>query len=161
MKKIFGPFYPLPLQSAVNHAERFCTLLEGYELSPPSTDERFLAWLSGRVGEVAKVAENAIADWNGGGQSADASGTRIEQYLRTLHEALVAHDVVNDRTGVPECCVAQYSSTLQATPYEAATVSAERTPVGDSEPRRSGTVVESVDEALIEHLLSENEPKAV
>ena len=158
--KIFGPFYPLPLQSAVHHAERFCALLEGYELSPPSADERFLAWLSGRVGEVTKVIENAVSDWNSGAHSADATGMHIEQYLRTLHEALVMHGVVNDRTGLPECCVAQYSSTVQATPYEATTVSVEHTPVGDSGPRRSGTVIESVDEALIEHLLSEREPKA-
>lgn len=48
--KVFGPLYPLPLQLAVDHAERFCTLLDGYEQLPPSSDENFVAWLTGRAG---------------------------------------------------------------------------------------------------------------
>ena len=83
--KVFGPLYPLPLQLAVNHAERFCTLLDGYEQLPPSSDENFVAWLTGRAGEVVRVVENAVVDWNDG-QTADAAGMRIEQYLRCLHE---------------------------------------------------------------------------
>ena len=59
--KVFGPLYPLPLQLAVNHAERFCTLLDGYEQSPPSSDENFVAWFTGRAGEVVRVVENAVA----------------------------------------------------------------------------------------------------
>jgi len=158
--KIFGPFYPLPLQSAVNHAERFCALLEGYELTPPSDDERFLAWLTGRAGEVTTVVGSAVTDWRNGAYSDDAAGMRIEQYMRGLHEALVLYDVINDRTGLPDCCVAPHNTTVRSTPYEAVTVSASLPVVYESSPQRSGTVVESVSEALIEHLLSESNPKA-
>ena len=158
--KVFGPLYPLPLQLAVNHAERFCALLDSYEQSPPSSDENFVAWFTGRAGEVVRVVENAVADWNDG-QTADAAGMRVEQYLRGLHEDLLMHDVVNDWTGLPVCCIAPHSTTVRATPYEAATPSVPQIPVAaESSPRRSGTVAVSVDDALIEHMLSECEPKA-
>lgn len=152
--KVFGPFYPHPLQSAVDHAERFCGLLEDYELSSPSRDEGFLAWLSGRAGEVTRVVESAVGDWKGGGKSADAAGMRIEEYLRGLHEALVVHNVVTDQTGLPPCCIAPVNTTMRATPFEVPTT--EGPPVVDAAPARSGTVVESIDGALLDHWLKDS-----
>jgi hypothetical protein len=151
--KVFGPFYPPALQPTVNHAERFCSLLEGYEVSAPSREEGFLAWLSGRAGEVARVVESAIADWKGGG-SPEAAATRIEEYLRGLHEALVHHNVVTDQTGLPACCVAAMNTTMRATPFEMPTT--EEAPVQEATPARSGTVVESIDGVLLDHWLKDS-----
>ncbi len=151
--KVFGPFYPSVLQSEVNHAERFCALLEGYEVSAPSREESFVAWLSGRAGEVARVVESAVADWKGGGTH-EAAATRIEEYLRGLHEALVHHNVVSDQTGLPACCVATLNTTMRATPFEMPTT--EEAPVQEATPARSGTVVESIDGVLLDHWLKDS-----
>jgi len=114
--QVFGPFYPVALQSAVNHAERFCGVLADFEARPPSEDEQFLAWLSGREGEVRQVVENVVTDWDGNLQTADGWGMKIEEYLRVLHEALVRFGAVTLETGVPMCCAAPLAWVPPASP---------------------------------------------
>jgi len=153
--QVFGPFYPVALQSAVNHAERFCGVLADFEARPPSEDEQFLAWLSGREGEVRQVVENVVTDWDGNLQTADGWGMKIEEYLRVLHEALVRFGAVTLETGVPMCCAAPLATTVRAVAPIANAVTPTALPVIESGRWHSGTVVESFESVVIDGILRE------
>ena len=155
----FGPFYPLPLQSAVNHAERFTELLEDYELTPPSDGEDFIAWLTGRADEVSRVVESMVADWRKSVWTDDEAGMRIEMYIRQLHESLVHQGIVTDATGLPKCCIGHVNTTVIATLPEAHTTIRA---VADSEPVRpalSGTVIAPIESLMVDIML-EPTPKS-
>jgi hypothetical protein len=150
--KVFGPFYPAALQAAVNHAELFCGVLSDYEHKPPVRSDAFLAWLSGRDGEVERVVENMVNDWRGRSVSDDEAAMQIELYLRRLHEDLVHHGVLTDKSGIPRCCINPFSSTVRATPFS---TSAQTAPVDtapmvlvDTLPSRNGTVIQPLDESI-------------
>jgi hypothetical protein len=155
----FGPFYPIALQSAVNHAERFIELLEGYELEPPSDAEGFVAWLTGRGDEVLRFVESTVADWKKSVSTADEAGMRIELYLRQLHESLVHQGVVTDATGLPSCCIGVVNTTAAATLPEARTTVREVVRSEPVRPAHSGTVIAPIESVLVD-LALEPTPKS-
>jgi len=152
--KVFGPFYPSPLQASVTHAESFCKVLASYEVRPPTRKEAFVAWLSGREGEVVRVMQEIVAEWKSGGITAERASMQIDRYLRDLHEALVHHGVLTEETGLPHCCITNVNTTVASTslPDLSVTTTAEATPMMPVELSRSGTVVQPIEGVLFDDL---------
>jgi hypothetical protein len=103
----FGQGFPEPLQSVVNHAERFSVALAlaetdqirarasaSRELSLPET------WLVGRAGEVDSLVGDVMHECLTGLLSPKGAAAAIEFYLRTVHRGM------RDKAGLtsPTCC---------------------------------------------------------
>ena len=149
--KVFGPFYPAPLQAKVTHAESFCKVLAGYEIKPPTREEEFVAWLSGREGEVVRVVQEIATEWKAGTITAERASMQVDRYLRDLHEALVHLGAVTDETGLPECCISNVNTTVASgsLPDLSVTTTADATPMMPVEMSRSGTVIQPIEGLLI------------
>jgi hypothetical protein len=152
--KVFGPFYPAPLQASVTHAESFCKVLTGYEVNPPTRKETFVAWLSGREGEVVRVVQEITSEWRAGSITAERASMQVERYLRDLHEALVHLGVLSDETGLPECCVVHVNMTVASTdvPDLSITTTADATPMMPVEMARSGTVIQPIEGIVVDDI---------
>ncbi len=105
----FGQGFPAPLQTVVNHAERFSIALllaerdqgvatGGRELLLPET------WVVGRAAEVESFVEDIVYDWRAGAFTPKSAAAAIEAYLRSLHRGM------RDKTalGGASCCASAH-----------------------------------------------------
>lgn len=112
----FDQNFPEPLQSIVNHAERFSVALALAETDQsrdvatgPAELSLSETWLVGRAGEVEAVVGDIVGDWRSCGLSSRSASAAIECYLIGLHRSM-ARDA---SFGEPTCCsVSQESMTV-------------------------------------------------
>ena len=102
-----GLGFPEPLQSVVNHAERFSIALglaETDQSRTAATAPHGLAlsetWLVGRAGEVESLVGDVVHEWRAGLLTAKGAAAVIEFYLRAAHRGM------RDSAGLgnPTCC---------------------------------------------------------
>ena len=101
----FGQGFPEPLQSVINHAERFSiALLLAERDQAIATGLRELSlretWVIGRAGEVESFVEDVVYAWRAGAFTVKSAAAAIEVYLRTLHRCM--HD--KTALGGATCC---------------------------------------------------------
>jgi hypothetical protein len=116
---IFGPHahYPLALQQAVDHAERFAALLATVEVRHRPADRAARAWLTGRSEELEMVIAAIVADWIAGRLTADGTTSAVLSYLRAVHAGAERYLRLGP---MPACCLGDIAATHPYTPYEQA-----------------------------------------
>jgi hypothetical protein len=119
----FGPRYPPPLQQAINHAELFAEYLANAEAREHLSDDRAVAWITGRAEELEAVITCLVDDWRQGRLSLEAVAHSVSAYVRAMHDGAEVYLGVGPEF---DCCSADVAVTVPLTPYqEAVTVHVE------------------------------------
>jgi CheY-like chemotaxis protein len=91
----FGPFYPMPLQAAVTHAERLTNAvsdaLDAILDSPafdPNEPTEAEVWLVGRAEELELFVMEVVRDWRRGALRIEDAAEVLDRYIESIHRGL-------------------------------------------------------------------------
>jgi len=115
--RVFGPFYPPPLQAAVSHAERLADLVSVEERSTGGGSDAAVAWLVGRSDEIERFVEQIVDDWRANRLGPQEAAAALDDYLAKLHDGL--HSQLG--IGAPACCFGSLTATARMAPLSAET----------------------------------------